>query len=97
MFWWFAPEVKASRSQLASCSSWMIDVSREERHLLSRPFLTVKQVADLLSVGEVTVRHWIKDGELRAIDIGREWRIAPRDLEQFVEHRATRHSQQDVG
>ena len=57
--------------------------------MLSRKFLTVKDVADLLQVGEVTVRHWIKDGELRAIDVGREWRIAPRDLEQFIERRAS--------
>jgi excisionase family DNA binding protein len=57
--------------------------------LLSRKFLTVKDVAELLQVGEVTVRHWIKDGELRAIDVGREWRIAPRDLEQFVERGAS--------
>jgi excisionase family DNA binding protein len=56
--------------------------------MLTRQFLTVKEVADLLKVGEVTVRHWIKGGELRAIDVGREWRIAPRDLERFVEGRA---------
>ena len=57
--------------------------------MLSRKFLTVRDVADLLQVGEVTVRHWIRDGELRAIDVGREWRIAPGDLEQFVERRAS--------
>jgi excisionase family DNA binding protein len=52
--------------------------------MLSQQFLTVKDVADLLKVGEVTVRHWIKDGDLRAIDVGREWRIAPADLENFL-------------
>lgn len=38
-------------------------------------YQTVKDVADLLKVSEVTVRRWIKDGELRAIDIGKGWRI----------------------
>jgi len=57
--------------------------------MLTRQFLTVKEVADLLKVGEVTVRHWIKGGELRAIDVGREWRIAPSDLENFLQRHAT--------
>lgn len=57
--------------------------------MLTRPFMTVREVADLLKIGEVTVRHWIKGGELRAIDVGREWRIAPVDLEQFLQRHAT--------
>jgi excisionase family DNA binding protein len=57
--------------------------------MLTRQFLTVKEVADLLKVGEATVRHWIKGGELRAFDVGREWRIAPGDLESFLQRHAT--------
>lgn len=57
--------------------------------MLSRPFMTVKEVADLLKIGEVTVRHWIRDGSLRAFDVGREWRIAPSDLEAFLARHAT--------
>jgi excisionase family DNA binding protein len=57
--------------------------------MLTRQFMTVKEVADLLKVGEVTVRHWIKGGELRAIDVGREWRIAPVDLENYLQRHAT--------
>lgn len=52
--------------------------------MLSRQFYTVKDVAELLKIGEATVRHWIRDGELRAIDVGREWRVAPIDLEDFL-------------
>ncbi len=55
-------------------------------------YRTVKQVADLLQVNEVTVRRWIKDGELRAIDIGKVWRIGPDDLDAFLEGHATRPS-----
>lgn len=58
--------------------------------LLTRRFLTVKDVADLIQVGEATVRQWIKQGELNAIDVGREWRVAPRDLEDFIERHSAR-------
>src|SRR5690242_7918868 len=41
--------------------------------------LTVKQVADRMSVDERTVRGWIQKGELKAVNIGgrlrREYRI----------------------
>ncbi len=53
-------------------------------------YQTVREVADLLKVSEVTVRRWIKDGELRAIDIGKGWRIGTNDLDAFLEGHATR-------
>ena len=58
--------------------------------MLSQKFLSVKNVAALLKVGEAAVRSWIKHGDLRAIDVGREWRIAPRDLENFLQRHANR-------
>jgi excisionase family DNA binding protein len=54
-----------------------------------RQYLTVKDVADLLKIGEATVRRWIRNAELRAIDLGREWRIAPDDLDRFLKRHAT--------
>lgn len=56
----------------------------------SREYYLVRDVARLLKVGEVTVRHWIRDGDLRAIDIGREWRIASDDLDDFLERHSNR-------
>jgi excisionase family DNA binding protein len=58
--------------------------------MLSRQFLSVKDVADLLKVGETAVRSWIKQSDLRAVDVGREWRIAPADLEDFLRRHANR-------
>lgn len=47
-------------------------------------YQTVKDVADRLKVAEATVRCWIKLGQLRAIDIGKGWRIANTDLNEFL-------------
>lgn len=52
-------------------------------------YQTVKDVAARLRVAEATVRHWIKAGELRAIDIGKGWRIADADLEWFLNRHQT--------
>ena len=53
-------------------------------------YQTVKEVADRLKVSEATVRGWIKDGELRAIAIGKGWRVADIDLAAFLSSHSTR-------
>ena len=68
-------------------SSASIKTYREGSAMLSRRFMSVKEVSDLLQVGETTVRNWIRDCELPAFDVGREWRIAPKELEAFLETR----------
>lgn len=52
-------------------------------------YQTVQEVADRLEVAEATVRQWIKSGALRAIDIGKGWRISDTDLAQFLTSRET--------
>jgi excisionase family DNA binding protein len=51
--------------------------------------LTVEEVAQEMRVHEKTVRKWIKDKELIAIDVGREYRIRRVDLEDFKRRRQT--------
>lgn len=58
--------------------------------MLSRPFMTTHQIAALLKVSEVTVRIRIHEGDLRAIRVGREFRVSARDMEAFVNAHATR-------
>lgn len=54
-------------------------------------YQTVQEVADRLEVAEATVRQWIKTGALRAIDIGKGWRISDTDLSWFLTARETKH------
>ena len=56
-------------------------------------YQTVTDVAVRLKVSEVTVRSWVRQGELRAINIGKGWRIADHDLNAFLCRHATRPRQ----
>ena len=57
--------------------------------MLSAPFMTIQEVADLMNVSRATVRSWIKNDELRAVKLEREFRIARIDLQRFVEKKLT--------
>jgi excisionase family DNA binding protein len=46
-------------------------------------------------VAEATVRHWIKSGALRGIDIGKGWRISDTDLREFLKARETTPRRQE--
>lgn len=61
--------------------------------MLSKPLLTIHEVADLLKMRESTVRAWINDGQLRAIKFGRDWRVAQRDLEAYLDAHANRQAE----
>jgi excisionase family DNA binding protein len=52
-------------------------------------YQSVQELAERLEIAEATVRRWIKSGELRAIDIGKGWRVADSDLESFLKKRET--------
>lgn len=49
---------------------------------------TPPQVAERLQVNERTVTQWLRKGHLRGFKIGKEWRIAQRDLQAFLEDSA---------
>ena len=52
---------------------------------LTETFYTVQEAADLLKVHYQTVRNWIKSNEIRAVKIGRSYRIPKSE----IEHRLT--------
>lgn len=48
------------------------------------PLLTINGVAAHLAVSTKTVRRLIASGDLAAFKLGSQWRIHPRDLDDFV-------------
>lgn len=57
-----------------------------------KKMLTVEQVAEEMNVDKKTVRKWINQGELKAVNIGRlrpEYRISRRSLDLFKQERET--------
>lgn len=46
-------------------------------------FLSVKEIAKIFKITEITVRRWIKRGWLPAIKIGKMYRIKSKDLDKL--------------
>jgi excisionase family DNA binding protein len=56
--------------------------------MTEQKLLTPPQVAQRLQVNERTVTQWLRKRHLRGFKIGKEWRVAVRDLEAFLEDSA---------
>ncbi len=52
--------------------------------------LKINEVAQFLRVSTRSIRRWISTGELRAHRLGRQWRIAPEAIEEFLALRGNR-------
>lgn len=48
-------------------------------------FLTVQEVADLMRVSSMTVYRLIKSGDLRAVRVGRSFRVREDDVNAYLE------------
>jgi len=59
-------------------------------------YQTVQELAERLEVAEATVRLWIKSGDLRAIHVGKGWRIADTDLARFLKAHETAPRKQAI-
>lgn len=51
---------------------------------MAEPLYSVEQVADLLGLHVKTVRNYVRDGRLKAVRIGKQYRIARADLESLT-------------
>ncbi len=61
-----------------------------QRSASSRPgFLTPREVAEALRVSDMTVYRLIKSGELRALRIGKSFRISEDDFDRYLADRFT--------
>ena len=54
----------------------------------ARP-LTVNEVADLLRVSRMTVYRLIKEGQLKALRVGRSYRLREDDVDEYLSKRYT--------
>ncbi|GEM_PF-296798 len=51
---------------------------------MNRNFLTIYEVADTLGLHHKTVRGFISSGQLKAMKVGKQWRITREDLDIFI-------------
>jgi excisionase family DNA binding protein len=56
---------------------------------MSEEWLTIEEIAEELRVSEETVRRWIRTKQLKALSIGRGYRIRRKDYEDFLHRRST--------
>ncbi len=47
---------------------------------------TPEMAAELLHVSALTLRKWLRGGQLTGVKVGRQWRIKESDLKMFLEH-----------
>lgn len=48
--------------------------------------LTYREAADVLKIGLTTVKKLCKDGDLTAVNVGRQVRIRARDLQTYIDN-----------
>lgn len=53
-------------------------------------YQTFKEVAERLSVCEATIHFWMREGALRAIDIGKSWPAGDSARKAFLRQHAAR-------
>lgn len=56
---------------------------------MTQDLYSVDQVAELLGLHVRTVRHYVRDGKLKATRIGKQYRISRQDLEALTGQSAT--------
>ena len=51
--------------------------------------LTIAEVAAYLKLSRRTAWRWCKNGQLPAVKVGHQWRVAKQDLESFVHQKGS--------
>lgn len=55
-------------------------------------YLTTKEIASILKVNVLTVRRWIDAHKLKAVFLGKEYRIKKSHFEEFMSERQVEKS-----
>ena len=52
--------------------------------MTKQEFYSLKEVAEILNLAEITVRRMVKRGSIKAHTFGRVYRISREDLDEFI-------------
>jgi excisionase family DNA binding protein len=58
--------------------------------------LTIEAAAERLKLKPDTVRDWVKAGKLKAVKLGRVWRVDAEDLERLLRGEPTAEDLDDI-
>lgn len=59
--------------------------------------LTPEQVSEILQIHVLTVYHYIRQGKLDAVRLGRSYRIVPQDLDRLIETNRVKNGNNNGG
>ncbi|MDT8337066.1 MAG: helix-turn-helix domain-containing protein [Candidatus Izemoplasmatales bacterium] len=51
---------------------------------------TIEEISDILKVTPRTIYNYIKSGNLKAVKIGKYWRVTDSALQEFIENGTTK-------
>jgi excisionase family DNA binding protein len=51
---------------------------------MSEKYYSPEEIAEQFNLKPATVRKWIRQGKLKAIKLGRLWRIPEEELQRFI-------------
>lgn len=52
---------------------------------MQEKFYTVDEISNILGMHQKTIQRYIREGKLRAVKVGKAWRISGHDLSRFME------------
>ena len=53
---------------------------------MNNDYRSVEQISELLNIHPKTIQRYIREGKLRAVKIGKSWRVSGHDLSVFIEN-----------
>ena len=55
-------------------------------------FYTTKEVAEMLKVTKKTINQYVREGKIKAINMGNQYRFTKEQIEEFVENHVVDNS-----
>ena len=72
-------------------AAYRLHLAKYEGLIMPTEWLSADNIAEELGVNVATVRAWIRGKKLKAVRIGRDYRIKKADYDAFLEERSTAH------